>query len=340
MASSPSVLPDPAATSLRMRAVLQPSYGPVESLRVTDVSRPRPGAGEVLVRVRAAGVDPSVWHLAAGHPYLVRLMGFGLRRPKRPIVGTDLAGIVEAVGAEVDGLHVGDEVMGAAAGAFAEYAVLRADRCVPKPSDLPFAEAAVIPVSGATALQALRDVGHVGKGDRVLILGAGGGVGTYAVQLAVHLGAEVTAVCSTSKLELVRALGADQTIDYTRDDPLATSPPYDVIVDIAGNRPVARLRRALSPTGTLVIVGGEGGGRWFGGLQRQLKGALLTPFIRQRLATFMATTRAEDLRELLRLVEAGTLRPILDRTFPLEEAPAALRYVQDGRAAGKVALTL
>lgn len=338
MPTSPTTRPEPTASTLRMRAVTQPTYGPVEQLQVAEVARPTPASDEVVVRVRAAGIDPSVWHLAAGHPYLVRLMGFGLRRPKQLIAGTDLAGVVEAVGTEVADLRPGDEVFGVTAGAFAEYAAVRVDRLVPKPADLTFEQAAVLPVSATTALQALQTVGRVEPGQRVLILGAGGGVGTYAVQLANHLGAEVTGVCSTGKLELVRDLGAAEVVDYTRTDPLATPRPYDLILDIAGNRPVRRLRRALTPTGTLVIVGGEGGGRWIGGLQRQLKGALLTPLIRQRLAAFMATTSAEALREVEDLVRAGALRPVLDRTFPLQDAAVALRYVQDGKAAGKVAL--
>ncbi len=323
-----------------MKAIVQDTYGSPDVLELRDIDKPVVGDDEVLVRVHAAGVDQGVWHLMAGMPYLLRLAGFGLRAPKNPVRGSDVAGRVEAVGENVTRFQPGDEVFGTCDGSFAEYASARADRLAPKPANLSFEQAAAVPVSGYTALQAVRDQGKVRPGQRVLIIGAGGGVGTFAVQLAKAFGAEVTGVCSTTKVELVRSIGADHVIDYTREDFADGRNRYDVIPDIAGNRSLSHLRRALAPEGTLVIVGGEGGGRWLGGIDRQLRAQLLSPFVRQKLGTWISRQREEDLEELRELLEAGTVTPVVDRTFPLSEVPEAIRYLREGRARGKVVITV
>ncbi len=323
-----------------MKAIVQDTYGSPDVLELRDIDKPVVGDDEVLVRVHAAGVDQGVWHLMAGMPYLLRLAGFGLRAPKNPVRGSDVAGRVEAVGENVTRFQPGDEVFGTCDGSFAEYASARADRLAPKPANLSFEQAAAVPVSGYTALQAVRDQGKVRPGQRVLIIGAGGGVGTFAVQLAKAYGAEVTGVCSTTKTDLVRSIGADHVIDYTREDFADGRNRYDVILDIAGNRSLSHLRRALAPEGTLVIVGGEGGGRWLGGIDRQLRALVLSPFVRQKLGTWVATQRTEDLEELHELLEAGTVTPVVDRTFPLSDVPEAIRYMRKGHARGKVVITV
>ena len=251
------------------------------------------GDDEVLVRVHAAGVDQGVWHVMAGLPYPIRLAGYGIRAPKNPVPGADLAGVVEAVGKDVTRFQPGDEVFGIGKGSFAEYARAREDKLAPKPANLSFEQAAAVAISGLTALQGLRDHGNVRPGQKVLIIGASGGVGTYAVQMAKAFGAEVTGVCSTAKVDLVRSIGADHVIDYTREDFAEGKQRYDVILDIGGNSSLSRLRRALTPKGTLVIVGGETGGRWLGGFDRQLRARLLSPFVGQTLTTFISrrTTR-------------------------------------------------
>src|SRR5215210_214954 len=284
-----------------MKAIVQDTYGSPDVLELREIDMPVIGGDEVLVRVHAAGVDQGVWHLMAGLPYLVRVAGVGLRSPKNPVRGVDVAGRVEAVGENVTGVQPGDEVFGTCRGSFAEYACARADRLVPKPANLTFEQAAAVPVSGCTALQALRDRGKVRPGQRVLIIGAGGGVGTFAVQLSKAFGAEVTGVCSTTKTELVRSIGADRVIDYTREDFADGRDRYDVILDIAGNRSLSRLRRALSPEGTLVIVGGEGGGKWLGGIDRQLRAHVLSAFGRQKLGTWISKERKQDLDALREL---------------------------------------
>jgi len=322
-----------------MKAIVQDAYGSPDVLELREIATPVVGGDEVLVRVLAAGVDQGVWHLMAGLPYLVRVAGVGLRAPKNPVRGVDVAGRVEAVGENVTGVQPGDEVFGTCRGSFAEYACARADRLVPKPSNLTFEQAAAVPVSGCTALQALRDRGKVRPGQRVLIIGAGGGVGTFAVQLAKAFGVEVTGVCSTTKVELVRSIGADRVIDYTRDDFVDGDNRYNVILDIAGNRSLSHLRRALAPEGTLVLVGGEGGGRWLGGVDRTLRALVLSRFVRQKLVTWIATQPKEDLEALHELLEAGKVTPVVDRTFPLSEVPEAIRYLRDGRAHGKVVIT-
>jgi NADPH:quinone reductase-like Zn-dependent oxidoreductase len=323
-----------------MKAIARDEYGSADNLELRDIDKPEVGDGEVLVRVQAAGLDRGVWHVMTGLPYPIRLAGTGLRAPKNPVLGGDVAGVVEAVGTNVTRFQVGDEVFGVAKGSYAEYAIAREDKLAPKPENLTFEQSAVVPTSGATALQALRDKARVQPGQKVLIIGASGGVGTHAVQLAKAFGAEVTGVCSATKLDLVRSLGADHVIDYTHDDFAEAEQRYDVILDIGGNSSLSRLRRALTPKGTLVIAGGETDGRWLGGVDRQLRAMMLSPFVGQKLGTFVASVNAEDLIVLKELIEAGKVTPAIDRTFSLSEAPKAIRYLEEGHARGKVALTV
>ncbi|GAA3821784.1 NAD(P)-dependent alcohol dehydrogenase [Streptomyces phyllanthi] len=324
-----------------MTSVVQERYGaePEAVLRTARRARPGIGPGEVLVRVRASSVDRGTWHMMAGLPYAVRPVS-GLRGPKLPNPGRNIAGVVEAVGSDVTGFAPGDEVYGTAVAAFADYVAARPDRIAPKPAGLTFEEAATVPVSALTSLQAVRDKGKVEKGQQVLITGAAGGVGTFAVQLAHAAGARVTAVASTPKVDAVRALGADDVIDYTREDFLAGPRRYDVIIDIAGNRGLRDLRRALTPRGRLVITGGETNGAWLGGTDRQLRAMLLSPFTGQHLGTFIASEHADGLRDLTALIDAGTLSPLVHRVYPLAETAAAIRCLLDGHVIGKLALTL
>jgi len=323
-----------------MRALVQERYGTDDVLELREVAVPALGPDDVLVRVHAAGIDQGVWHLMAGLPYLVRLAGHGLRAPKARVRGSDVAGCVEAVGERVTRLAPGDEVFGTCAGAFAEYATATSDKLVSKPENLTFEQAAAVPTSALTALQGLWDTGGVRDGHRALIVGAAGGVGTFAVQLAKVFGAEVTGVCSTDKVDLVRSIGADGVIDYTRGDFADADERWDVILDLAGNRSLSHLRRALAARGTLVIVGGEGGGRWIGGTDRQLRALALSPFVRQRLRSLVATVTAADLYYLKELIEAGRVVPVVDRTFALSEASDAIRYLRTGHARGKVVVTV
>ncbi len=323
-----------------MKAIVQDRYGSADVLELRDVEKPQHADDELLIRVHAAGVDPGVWHLMTGLPYLVRVMGFGLRKPKIRIRGTDVAGTVEAAGKNVTQLKEGDQVYGTCDGSFAEYARAKAERFAPKPANLSFEQAAAVPVSGMTALNGLRDAGKLQPGQKVLIIGAAGGVGSYAVQLAKAFGAAVTGVCSTSKAELVRTIGADEVIDYTREDFTAGTRRFDLILDTAGRRPLSRLRRALTPQGTLVIVGGEGGGRWLGGFQRQIFAPLRSLFTEQRLIGLVSEESQQDLLTLKDLIEAGKLTPVIDRTYPLSEAPQAIRYHEQGHARGKVVITV
>ncbi len=326
-----------AATT--MRAIVQDAYGSADVLRLEDIARPEIDDDSVLVRVHAAGLDPGVWHLMAGLPYLIRPV-FGLRRPKLRVRGTDVSGVVEAVGGKVTRLRPGDEVMGTCSGSFAEYASVPEKKLALKPANLSFEQAAAVPVSASTALQALREQGRVQRGQRVLVLGASGGVGSFAVQLAKAFGAEVTGVSSTAKVDLVRSLGADRVIDYTSDDFAAEGQRYDLIVDNGGNNSLARLRRALTRHGTLVIVGGEGGGRWLGGTDRSLRALALSPFTRQRFKVFVAREHYEELEFLTELIEAGKVTPAIDRTYPLSEAGDAIRYLKAGQVRGKVVITV
>lgn len=323
-----------------MKAIVQDTYGSTDALELRDIDTPVIADDEVLVRVHAAGVDRGVWHLMTGLAYPIRLAGYGLRAPKTPVPGMDLAGVVEAVGDTVTRFRPGDEVFGIGKGAYAEYARAPEDKLAPKPANLTFDQAAVVAISGLTALQALRDQGRIAAGQNVLIIGASGGVGTYAVQIAKAYSAHVTGVCSTTKTDLVRSIGADRVIDYTQDDFADGEHRYDLVIDIGGNSSLSRLRRALTPTGTLVIVGGEGGGRWLGGLDRLLRARLVSPFVSQKLTTKMPSENVEDMLALTELIEAGKVTPVIDRTFALSEVPKAIRYMEEGHARGKVVITL
>jgi len=324
-----------------MKAVVQDEYGAPEVLSLREIDPPVAGDDELLIRVHAAGLDQGVWHVMAGMPYMVRLMGFGVRAPKTAVRGTEVAGVVEAAGRNVTRFAPGDEVFGVGDGTFAEFTCAREAKLAPKPANATFEQAAAVPVSGATALQALRDTGRLRAGQRVLVIGAGGGVGSFAVQLAKAFGAEVTGVCSEAKADFVTSLGADAVIDYTRDD-FADSPErYDLIVDTAGNRSLADLRRALAAKGALAIVGGEWGNRWTGGFGRQiLRAPALSLFVGQRLRPVMAQDRSSDLELLRRYIEAGDVTPAVDRTYPLSEVPAAIRHLRSGDVRGKLVITL
>jgi NADPH:quinone reductase-like Zn-dependent oxidoreductase len=291
------------------------------------------------VRVHAAGVDRGVWHIMAGLPYPIRLVGYGLRSPKTRVRGREVAGRVEAVGKDVTTVRPGDEVYGIGEGSFAEYTIVPQDKVAPKPTNLTFEQAAAAPISALTALQAVRDAGKVRGGQLVLVIGASGGVGTFAVQIAKAFGAEVTGVCSTAKVDLVRSLGADHVIDYTREDITDSGLRYDVILDIGGHRSLTRLRRALTPRGTLVIVGSETGGRWLGGFDRSLRAPVLSLVVNQKLRPLANSENAADLVALTELIEAGKVTPVIDRTYPLSEAPAAVQYMVEGRTRGKVVVT-
>jgi NADPH:quinone reductase-like Zn-dependent oxidoreductase len=307
-------------------------------LHLEQITRPRIAANEVLVQVRAAGVDRGTWHVMAGQPYLMRILGFGFRGPKNPVPGLDVAGTVVAVGPEVTRFTVGDEVFGIARGSFAQYAAAREDTLVRKPAGLSFEQAAVVAVSGLTALQGLRDAGHVQAGQQVLVIGASGGVGTYAVQLAKVFGATVTGVCRTAKTGLVRSIGADHVIDYTKADFTDGRRRYDLILDIGGSTRLSRLRRVLAPRGTLVIVGGEGA-TWTG-VGRQLRALAISPVTRQRLTTFVSRHRQADLETLRQLTESGQVTPVIGETYPLAAAPQAIRHLRAGHAQGKLAITI
>jgi NADPH:quinone reductase-like Zn-dependent oxidoreductase len=328
----------PAPPKGTMRAVVQDAYGSADVFHLAKINIPEVADQEVLVRVHAAGLDRGTWHVMAGRPYVIRL-AFGLRKPKHPVPGLDLAGTVAAVGPGVIKFSPGDEVFGTGKGSFAEYTVAPEDQLASKPAGLSFEQAAVVPVSGLTALQALTDIGRLQPGQQVLIIGASGGVGSYAVQLAKALGAEVTGVSSPTKLDLVRSLGADHVIDYTRDDFADEEHRYDLILDIGGNPALARLRRALTPTGTAVIVGGEHGGSFIG-LGRQFRAVALSPFVRQRLTFFVSRERASDLERLAEFIEAGKLAPSIDHAYPLEQASEAMRHLEAGKVRGKIAITV
>jgi NADPH:quinone reductase-like Zn-dependent oxidoreductase len=325
-----------------MRAIVQDRYGtdPGQVLRVADIDVPSIAAGQVLVRVHAASIDRGTWHVMAGLPYAVRLAGFGVRRPKHTNPGRSLAGTVEAVGAGVSGFAPGDDVWGIAPGALAQFVAVDADQLDRKPERLSFEEAAAAPISGLTALQAVRDQGRVGPGTSVLVIGASGGVGSFAVQIAAAYGAEVTGVSSTAKVDLVRGLGAHHVIDYTRQDITDGGRRFDVIVDIGGNRRLSHLRRALTPDGRLVIVGGETDGRLLGGTDRQLRAILWSPFVGQTLGTFIASEKGEDLADLRQLVDSGDVSPSVERTYPLDEVAEAITRLVSGEVRGKVVITV
>jgi NADPH:quinone reductase-like Zn-dependent oxidoreductase len=321
-----------------MRAIVQSAYGSADVLRLANIEKPDIAANEVLVKVHVAGMDRGTWHSMTGQPYLMRIMGFGFRRPKNLVAGLDVAGTVEAVGSDVTRFKAGDEVFGISRGSYAEYAAVREDKLAFKPAGLSFEQAAVVPISGATAIQAL-GAGRTEAGQKVLIIGASGGVGTYAVQLAKALGAEVTGVSSTAKLDLVRSIGADHVIDYTREDFADDARHYDLILDIGGNSRLSRLRRALAPKGTLVIVGGEERGRWTGGFGRQIRALGLSPFVGQRLTMLASKEHHTHIEAVSHFIETGQVTPIVDRSYPLAEVPDAMRHLEAGHVRGKIAIT-
>jgi NADPH:quinone reductase-like Zn-dependent oxidoreductase len=324
-----------------MRAIVQRRYGTDLDavLQLAEVPKPTIDADQMLVRVVAASVDLGTWLCATGMPYAMRLAGFGLRAPKATNPGRCFAGIVESTPTDASGFAVGDEVYGTCDGSFAEYARVRPAMVALKPANLSFEQAATAPVSAGTALQAVRKA-SVTAGQRVLVLGASGGVGTFAVQIVKAAGGSVTGVCSTAKMDLVRSLGADDVIDYTRQDATDGDKRYDVILDIGGNRPLPHLRRALTTNGALVIVGGETGGRWLGGFDRSLRAVLLSPFTGQRLGMLTSKENAEDLRAVTALIESGQVTPAVDRSYPLDATAAAIRHVSEGRARGKIVITV
>ena len=322
-----------------MKAIVRYKYGSPDVVELKDIDKPEITDDEVLVRVHAAGVDRGVWHIMTGLPYPIRLAGYGLRAPKNPVIGLDVAGVVEAVGQNVRRFQPGDEVFGIGKGSYAEYAAAREDKLAHKPANLTFEQAAVIAISGLPALQGLRDHGQARPGQAVLVIGASGGVGTYAVQIAKAFGTHVTGVCSPTKVDMVRSIGADHIIDYTREDFAEGEQRYDLILDIGGNSSLTRLRRALTSRGILVIVGGEGGGRWLGGTDRQIRAMMLSPFVGQKLGTFVSKENNLDMIVLRELIESGKVTPVIDRTYPLAEVPEAIRYLEEGHVRGKVVIT-
>jgi NADPH:quinone reductase-like Zn-dependent oxidoreductase len=330
----------PAAGAPLMKAVVGRCYGSPDVLRVEDVARPTLADDQVLVRVHAAALNPLDWHFMRGTPYLVRLTaGFG--RPDNPRLGVDFSGTVEAVGRNVRRFKPGDEVFGGKRGAFAEYVSVREEGGLAvKPANVSFEQAAAVPIAGITALQALRDQGHIHPGEKVLINGASGGVGTFAVQIAKAYGAEVTGVCSTRNLELVRGIGADHVIDYTREDFTQGTQHYDLIVDTVGNHPLLELRRVLTPHGILVIVGGESQDNWIGPMSRMIDASLLAPFVKQKLAMFLADLNAADLTRLADLMREGKVKSVIDRSYGLDQIADAMRYLEKGHARGKVILSV
>lgn len=328
-----------------MKAIVHRCYGSPDLLRYEDIARPTPANDEVLVRVHAASVNPLDWHYLEGTPYVVRVDA-GLGQPENPRLGVDFAGTVEAVGSSVKRFKPGDEVFGGRFGAFAEYVTIREGKAIAlKPAGLSFEQAASLPIAGITALQALRDEGRVRAGQKVLIIGASGGVGTFAVQIAKSLGAEVTGVCSTRNVEMVRSLGADHVIDYTREDFTRSPQQYDVIMDNVGNRSLSDLitiRHLLTPKGIFLLIGGGGpdAGRWVGPLATPLNARILQPFVDQKFVWMLAELNADDLASLGKLVQARSVTPVIDRRYKLSETAEALRYLEKGHARGKVVLTV
>jgi NADPH:quinone reductase-like Zn-dependent oxidoreductase len=321
-----------------MQAIVHSRYGPPDALELKDIDKPVITDDAVLVRVHAAAVGKGDWLTVQGLPYVARLR-YGLPNPKHNVLGFDVAGRVEAVGSNVTQLQPGDAVFGWCDGSFAEYASAPGGQLARKPPNLSFEQAAAVPISGFAALQALRDTGGVQPGQQVVIIGASGGVGSFALQIAKAFGAQVTGVCSTNSVDLVRSIGADQVIDYTQQDFTRTGRRYDLILEMAGNRSLADLRRALTPKGTLVLVGGSGG-RWFMGTGRTLRAVLVSPFVGQRLRSFLSKPRGADLVVLQELLEAGKVTPVIDRTFSLSEAPEAIRYVGERSTQGKTVITV
>jgi NADPH:quinone reductase-like Zn-dependent oxidoreductase len=335
-----------------MKAIVQERYGSADVLEIREIERPNVEDDEVLVRVRATSVHPDVWHAMRGVPFVLRIMGSGLRRPKKPVPGTDLAGFVESVGRNVTRFHPGDEVFGQSVGTntwgnggtYAEFVAVAESRLQPKPANLTFEEAASVLTSGPIAVQGIRDEGRLQPGQKVLINGAGGGVGTIAAQLAKVYGADVTAVDSTGKLDMLRSIGADRVVDYTKEDFTRSGERYDLVLDIVGNHPWSELKRALTPEGTYVLIGhdqyGGSGHRWFGSLGRFFKLMVISPFVGQLHPFRGAKDPGDRVLVLKELIEVGKIRPVIDRTFPLSEVPDAIRYLESGQARGKVVITV
>jgi NADPH:quinone reductase-like Zn-dependent oxidoreductase len=326
-----------------MKAVVYTDYGPPDVLEIREIKKPVPNDDQVLVKVHAAAVNPLDWHFIRGTPYVMRMMMGGLRKPKDPLLGVDYAGTIEAVGKNVTQFRPGDAVFGNRTGAFAEYLCARADRAIAlKPANMTFEQAAAVPVAAITALQGLRDKGKIQPGQKVLINGASGGVGTFAVQIAKTLGAEVTGVCSTRNVDLVRSLGADRVIDYTKEDFTKSGERYDVILDNVGTQPLSGFRRVLNPNGICVIIGGGGpnDGKWVGPVARPIKAKLMSPFISQKMSMMMAESNQKDLTVLADMMQSGKVTPVIDRTYPLSEIREAVRYLETGRARGKVVITV
>jgi NADPH:quinone reductase-like Zn-dependent oxidoreductase len=338
---APTELTQDTAGVTTMRAIVQDKYGSADVLQLRDTANPAIGEHDVLVRVRAAAVNPADWAIMGGLPYIARPAPmYGLRTPKHGIRGTDVAGEVEAVGSAVTDFRPGDEVFGWCRGAFAEYAAASDEGLALKPANLTFEQAAAVPMAGSVALQALREHGNVQAGQRVLINGASGGIGTFAVQIAKALGAEVTGVCSTPNVEMVRSIGADAVIDYTTDDFTKSGERYDFILDNVSNRSLADLRHALAPTGMLVPNGGQFQNRWFSSAGRLIKAMVSFRFVSQRLGRFVVAQKHDNLVALMELIEAGHVTPVIDRTYPLSETAAAMDYVGTGRVKGKVVISV
>jgi NADPH:quinone reductase-like Zn-dependent oxidoreductase len=323
-----------------VKALVQDRFGPPDVLRLAETGMPEVGAGDVLIRVHAAALNPADWHILRGDPLIARLMGVGLTRPKTRVAGIDAAGVVETVGANVRQLRSGDEVLGFCRGAFAEYACAAADLVVPKPAGLSFEQAAAVPIAATTALRGIRDVGEVKAGQRVLVNGAGGGVGTYAVQIAAALGAEVTGVCSTRNVELVRSIGAARVIDYTREDFAGGRAKYDVILDNVSSLPLTRLRGALTPKGTLVLNGGGTPGHVFGPVAGIVRAVVANAFVSQRLRPLPTRQTQQELIDVTGLIEDGKLTPVVGRTYSLADTAEGLRQVEQGHTRGKIVITV
>lgn len=322
-----------------MKAITQRSYGLPDVLTLETVDKPAVGENQVLIRVRAASLNAYDWHMLRGKPYLARLTS-GLSRPKQLVPGVDISGVVEAVGAGVTRLRPGDDVFGPSKGGLAEYAAAGQSNYATKPDSVTFEDAAATPMAGITALQALRDKGNIQEGQKVLIVGASGGVGTFAVQIAKALATEVTAVCSSGNADIVRSIGADHVIDYTREDFATSDERYDLIIKVAGNRSLFDCRRVLSPTGRIVAVGGDIGGNWLGPLRMVFEPVLASLFRPQKMTAMLAKNSVDDLSFIAGLMAAGRVKPVIDRTYALEEAPAAVAYVGEGHARGKVVITI
>lgn len=324
-----------------MKAIVRDRYGPPDVLELREVDRPQPGEGEVLVQVRAASVNPYDWHFLRGEPYFMRAQA-GLRKPKMAVLGADIAGVVEEVGPNVSGYGPGDEIFceDDSGGGFAEFATVGKDLLAQKPANLSFEHAAAVPLAGLTALQALRDHGRLEAGQRILIIGASGGVGTFAVQIAKSIGAHVTGVCSTRNVELARSIGADAVIDYTREDFTAAATSFDLILQLAGTASPGECRRVLAPKGALLLSSGESEGRWIGPISRIIKALAMSPFVSQRMVPFVAKPNKDDLGTLRGLIESGKVTPVIDRTYELSAVPEAIAYLEQGHARGKVVISI